>query len=99
MLSWRKACTVLTVILLAMVLLLNQFGSPLTSYHMEQQVTDYLQKQGYQQQDLASLKAVYNRNEQHKYMVEVIFTDAPDKVHAYYYDVENGIKELERIGE
>lgn len=65
---------------------------------MERQVFSYLQEQGYEKQDFSQVKAVYSPNEQHKYMVEVIFADAPQKVHYYFYDVENGIKELERIG-
>lgn len=44
---WRKLCTVLTIVLLLGVVLLNQFGSPLTHYAMERDVMEYLQTLGY----------------------------------------------------
>lgn len=86
--SWRKVCTIVSIVLLAVILLLNYFGSPLTRYQLEQQVADYLQEQGYQQEDLAELSSVYDRHARNKYMVKVVFTDAPEAVRYYYYDEE-----------
>ena len=34
--NWRKVCTVLSVLLLAGLLWLNLFGSPLAAYHFKQ---------------------------------------------------------------
>ena len=38
MYNWRKVCTVLTVVVLLAVILLSQFGSPLTRLQMKRQV-------------------------------------------------------------
>ena len=96
--SWRKVCTILAVVLLAVILLLNYFGSPLTRYQLERQVADYLQELGYQQEDLAELNSVYDRHARNKYMVKVVFADAPKAAHYYYYDEELELQEVEQIG-
>ena len=95
---WRKLCTVLTIVLLLGVVLLNQFGSPLTRYAMERDVMEYLQTLGYAQQDVQAMKAVYNKNDQNPYMVEVTFMDAPQQVHYYVYDDNRELQEIEKNG-
>lgn len=95
---WRKVCTVLTVLLLLGVVLLNQFGSPLTRYAMERDVSEYLQTIGYARRNIQSVQAVYNRDAQSPYMVEVIFTNAPQQCHYYVYDSKRELQEIEKIG-
>ena len=81
MYNWRKACTVLTVVVLLAVILLSQFGSPLTRLQMKRQVAQYLQEQGYTVEQLAEVQTVYDKREQNEYLVKVVFADAPDKAH------------------
>ena len=64
MYNWRKACTVLTVVVLLAVILLSQFGSPLTRLQMKRQVAQYLQEQGYTVEQLAEVQTVYDKREQ-----------------------------------
>ena len=96
---WRKVCTVLTILLLLGVVLLNQFGSPLTCYAMEREVTEYLQMIGYAERDIQTVQAVYNRDEQRPYMVKVVFKEAPQQVFYYVYDSKRELQKIEKIGE
>ena len=50
------------------------------------------------QQDVQVMKAVYNKNDQNPYMVEVTFMDAPQQVHYYVYDDNRELQEIEKIG-
>lgn len=95
---WRKMCTILTILLLLGVVLLNQFGSPVTHYMMERQVRDYLQERGYVQQDLLKVQTIYSREERNPYTVQVFFADAPNQPHYYVYDDNQKIQEIEKIG-
>ena len=97
MYNWRKACTVLTVVVLLAVILLSQFGSPLTRLQMKRQVAQYLQEQGYTVEQLAEVQTVYDKREQNEYLVKVVFADAPDKAHYYFYDEDKQIQELEKL--
>lgn len=98
MLSWRKLCTVASVLLLAAILLLYYFGSPLTRYQLERQVADYLQAQGYEAAELLELDSVYDRHGHNKYVVRVVFATAPEAAHYYYYNSELELQETEQIG-
>ena len=97
MYNWRKACTVLTVVVLLAVILLSQFGSPLTRLQMKRQVAQYLQEQGYTVEQLAEVQTVYDKREQNEYLVKVVFADAPDQAHYYFYDEDKQIQELEKL--
>ena len=97
MYNWRKACTVLTVVVLLAVILLSQFGSPLTRLQMKRQVAQYLQEQGYTVEQLAEVQTVYDKREQNEYLVKVVFADAPDTAHYYFYDENKQIQELEKL--
>ena len=97
--SWRKICTVVSVLLLAAILLLNHFGSPVTRYQLERQVAVYLENQGYEQAEIAQLDSLYDKHGHHKYMVKVVFADAPEAAHYYYYNSELELQEVEQIGQ
>lgn len=94
--KWRKVCTVATVALLAAFLLLSWYGSPLTRYQLGRQVESYLLEAGYQADDLAELAVQYDRREQNKYVVRVVFAAVPDAPRYYYCDDELHIQELRR---
>ncbi len=96
---WRKVCAVLTVLLLAAAVLLGCFGSPLARYSLEQDVRAYLAEAGYRAEDLTDLTVEYNRREQNKYVVRVIFADKPDAPRYYYCDDDLEIRELQRAKE
>ncbi len=53
---WRKLCTVLSLVLLAGILFVSCFGSPLVRYQLERQVQTYLEAQGYQEEDWTRLR-------------------------------------------
>lgn len=95
---WRKVCTFLTIVLLLGVVLLNQFGSPLTCYAMEREVKEYLLMTGYAERDIQTVQAVYNREAQRPYMVEVVFKDTPQQVLYYAYDSKRELQKIEKIG-
>jgi hypothetical protein len=94
--SWRKLCTIASVFLLAVILLLSWFGSPLIDYQMEQKMYTQLQKQGYQREDILKLDTIYDRHGRTPYLVQVIFADAPETVHSYFYDGEQVLQEMEQ---
>lgn len=90
---WRKMCTVGTVLLLAIVLILNYYGSPLIHYQMRQQIETL----GFSSQDVAEAHVIYDRCNPHKYILQIVLCKNPDEIRSYYYDSEHELQELERI--
>lgn len=91
--AWRKACTLGTVLLLALVLILNYYGSPLIHYQMRQQVATL----GFSETDVAEAHVIYDRRNPHKYILQIVLQEYPDVIRSYYYDSEHELQELERI--
>ena len=52
--TWRKVCTGVSVIILVLILGLNLFGSPIASWHLEQQVREHLMSTGLTEEDIFS---------------------------------------------
>lgn len=97
--NWRKVCTGMSVIILALILGLNLFGSPVASWHLERQVRAHLIASGLNEEEILSTKAVYQRDNQNSYIVQVVFTDEPEIVHYYHRNVDKEIQELEHISQ
>ena len=97
--TWRKVCTGVSVIILVLFLGLNLFGSPIASWHLEQQVREHLMSTGLTEEDIFSAKTVYQRDKQTSYVVQVVFTAEPEIVHYYYSNVDNQIQEMESVGQ
>lgn len=95
---WRKLCTAGAILVLAVILLLHQFGSPLVRYQLEQQVSAYLQEQGYREKEIAQLACLYDSQAQTPYTVKVVFAGTPERVRYYYYDQELHLQESEMPG-
>ncbi|MBQ2119414.1 MAG: DUF3139 domain-containing protein [Peptococcaceae bacterium] len=94
---WRQLCTVATIVLLVLILLVNQFGSPLAEILMERQVYQHLQQQGYDEEDIANIRVTYHPRERNVYVSEVFFPDHGGYVRYYIYNSDKEIQELERI--
>lgn len=94
---WRQVCTIITIILLVLVVLLSQFGSPLAGLLMERQVYSLLQTQGYGAEDIAGIQILYNPGERHVYTAEVTFRDHGGYTHYYIYNGDQELQELERF--
>ena len=97
--NWRKVCTGVSVIILVLILCLNLFGSPIASWSLEQQVREHLISTGLTEEDIFSTKAVYQRDKQTSYIVQVVFTAEPEIVHYYYSNVDNQIQEMESVSQ
>ena len=97
--TWRKVCTGLSAIILVMVLYLSLFGSPLTAHYLERQVVQYLVETGINEENILSAKAVYQRDKQTSYVVQVVFADEPEIVHYYYSNVDKEIQEMEHVSQ
>jgi len=97
--TWRKVCTGLSAIILVMVLYLSLFGSPLTAHYLERQVVQYLVETGITEENILSAKAVYQRDKQTSYVVQVVFADEPEIVHYYYSNVDKEIQEMEHVSQ
>ncbi len=97
--NWRQLCTIATIILIVLVLLLSQFGSPLAGYLMERQVYSHLQEQGYNEEDIADIRVIYSPNERYAYTAEVDFQDHGGYMRYYVYNNEHKLQELEKIGQ
>ena len=97
--NWRKVCTGVSVIILVLILYLDLFGSPIASWHLEQQVREHLIGTGLTEEDIFSTKAVYQRDKQTSYVVQVVFTAEPEIVHYYYSNVDNQIQEMEFVSQ
>ncbi|MBQ2777688.1 MAG: DUF3139 domain-containing protein [Peptococcaceae bacterium] len=97
--TWRKVCTGLSAIILVMVLYLSLFGSPLTAHYLESQVVQYLVETGITEENILSAKAVYQRDKQTSYVVQVVFADEPEIVHYYYSNVDKEIQEMEHVSQ
>lgn len=97
--TWRKVCTGLTGIILIMVLYCSWFGSPVTAWYLEHQVQQHLLDSGIEKNDILSAKAIYLRDKQTSYMVQVVFADEPEIVHYYYCNVDKEIQEMEHISQ
>ena len=97
--TWRKVCTGVSVIILILILGLNLFGSPIASWHLEQQVREHLISTDMAEEDILSAKTVYQRDKQTSYMVQIVFTAEPEIVHYYYSNVDNQIQEMEFVGQ
>ncbi len=95
--SWRKIYTVVTIILLLMVLLLRQFGSPVVGYLMERQVYLYLQEQGYRNEDIADIHIIYDPERRHAYTAEAIFLDHGGYKQYYCYNEDKIVQSFEKI--
>ncbi len=96
--SWRQLCTIATILVLVLIVLLNQFGSPLTGYLLERQVVQHLQMQGYSEEHFSDVRVIYNPSDRHTYTAEVIFQDHGGYARYYAYNSEHELQELERIG-
>jgi hypothetical protein len=94
---WRQLCTVATIVLLVLILLVNQFGSPMAEILMERQVYQHLQQQGYGEEDIADIRVTYHPGERNVYISEVFFPDHGGYVRYYIYNSDKEIQELERI--
>jgi len=97
--TWRKVCTGLSAIILVMVLYLSLFGSPLTAHYLKSQVVQYLVETGITEENILSAKAVYQRDKQTSYVVQVVFADEPEIVHYYYSNVDKEIQEMEHVSQ
>ena len=97
--NWRKVCTGVSVIILVLILFLNLFGSPIAARSLEQQVHKHLMDTGLTEEDILSAKAVYQRDKQTSYVVQVVFTAEPEIVHYYYRNVDDKIQEIEIVGQ
>ena len=86
---WRKICSIGTLLVLVGLFLMNVFGSPVTRYMMERDVTNLLMEHGYREEELLKVESVYRKDEQKKYTVRVIFQDKPETVYYYYYDINH----------
>lgn len=85
------------MLILVVVLYLGLFGSPLTAWHLERQVQEYLIASGLTEEDILSTKVSYQRDKQNSYVVQVVFTEEPEIVRYYYRNVDKEIQELERV--
>ena len=94
---WRRLCTIATVILLILLLLLKQFGSPVVSYRMERQVYQYLQEQGYRSEEIADIRVIYDPANRHVYTAKVVFLDHGEYTRYYYYNDDQLIQALKKI--
>lgn len=97
--TWRKVCTGMTAIILVLVVYLSFFGSPVTAWYLERQVQQYLIETGLSEEDVLSVKAMYQKDKQTSYMVQVVFADEPEIVHYYYSNVDKEIQEMEHVGQ
>ncbi len=97
--AWRKVCTGMTAIILVLVVYLSLFGSPVTAWHLERQVQQHLIETGLSEEDILSAKAMYQRDKQTSYMVQVVFTAEPEIVHYYYCNVDKEIQEMEHVSQ
>lgn len=95
--DWRKVCTGLTAILLVLILYLSLFGSPATAWYLEHQVKQHLTELGVDANDILSTNAVYQRDKQASYVVQVVFTAEPEIVHYYYRNIDKEIQEMEYV--
>lgn len=93
---WRRLCTIATVVLLILLLLLKQFGSPVVSYRMERQVYQYLQEQGYRSETIADVCVIYDPDNRHAYTAKVMFLDHGGYTRYYYYNNDQLIQGLEK---
>lgn len=94
---WRQLCTVATIVLLVLILLVSQFGSPLAGILMERQVYQYLQQQGYGEEDIRDITVTYHPGERNVYISEVTFRDHGGYTRYYIYNSDKEIQEMERI--
>ena len=94
---WRQLCTVATIVLLVLILLINQFGSPLAGILMERQVYLHLQQQGYGGEDIADIRVTYHPGQRNVYISEVSFLDHGGYMRYFIYNSDREIQELERI--
>ena len=94
---WRQVCTIATIILLVLVVLLSQFGSPLAGLVMERQVYSLLQEQGYGDEDIQDIRIRYNPKERHVYTAEVVFQDHGGYMCYFMYNGNQELQELERL--
>ncbi len=97
--NWRKVCTGVSVILLGMVLYISLFGSPVTAWYLKGQVQQHLLERGIEEEDILSAKAVYQKDKQNRYVVQVVFTEEPEIVHYYYCNVDKNIQEMEYVSQ
>lgn len=97
--TWRKVCTGMTAIILVLVVYLSFFGSPVTAWHLERQVQQHLMETGLSEADILSAKAMYQRDKQTSYMVQVVFAAEPEIVHYYYCNVNKEIQEMEHVSQ
>lgn len=95
--NWRKVCTGLTAIILVLVCYLSFFGSPVTAWYLERQVQQYLLETGIEETEILSTKAVYQRDKQTSYVIQVVFADEPEIVRYYYCNVDKDIQEMEHV--
>lgn len=97
--SWRKVCTGLSVILLGVLLYISMFGSPVTAWNLEHQVIQHLQENGLTEEQILSAEAVYQKDKQARYVVQVVFADEPEIVRYYYYNMDKKIQEMDTISQ
>lgn len=95
--NWRKVCTGLTAILFVLIVYLSLFGSPITAWMLERQVETHLLESGVEEADILSAEAVYQRDKQTSYVVQVVFTEEPEIVHYYYCNIDKEIQEMEYV--
>ena len=84
----RKACGILSLVIIGVMLACIFWGSPLAVGAMERDTKDYLSEAGFAPGDIVSIKGQYDRfaEKEKKYFVEVVLQNAPEEVLIFRYD-------------
>lgn len=91
----RKLCGIASVIILATLVWIVFFGSPLAIRQTEQATLLYLRGYGYSAEDIISIDGYYDRKDNKKYYAKVLFLGEPEGI--YTYDLAGNIYRLENI--
>ena len=93
----RKVYGYLSIVIMVVLIWVSFWGSPFAINQAEKDTLAYLLQHGYQAEEISDIQGFYDRKDNKKYYVKVIFTDNLREEQVFAYDLAGNIYQVENI--